>query len=57
MLRLKKRINEILAENTGQPLEKIEEDTNRDIFMSAEESVKYGLVDHVLEPPDSSNSK
>jgi len=57
MLRLKKRINEILAENTGQPLEKIEEDTNRDIFMSAEESVNYGLVDHVLEPPDGSDSK
>jgi ATP-dependent Clp protease protease subunit len=57
MIRLKKRINEILADNTGQPLDKIEDDTNRDIFMNAEESVEYGLVDHVLEPPDGTNSK
>jgi len=52
ILRLKKRINEILAENTGQPLEKIEEDTNRDMFMTAPQAVEYGLVDKVLEPPN-----
>ncbi len=52
ILRLKKRINEILAENTNQPLEKIEEDTNRDMYMNAEDAVKYGLVDHVLDPPN-----
>ena len=52
ILRLKKRINEILAENTGQQLEKIEEDTNRDMFMTAQQAVDYGLVDKVLEPPN-----
>lgn len=50
--RLKKRLNEILAESTGQTIEKIEQDTNRDFFMSAQEAVEYGLVDHVLDPPD-----
>jgi ATP-dependent Clp protease protease subunit len=52
ILRLKKRLNEMLAENTGQPIEKIEQDTNRDMYMNAEEAVEYGLVDHVLEPPE-----
>lgn len=52
ILRLKKRLNEMLAENTGQPIEKIEQDTNRDVYMNAEEAVEYGLIDHVLEPPE-----
>lgn len=51
ILRLKKRLNEILAENTGQPIEKIEQDTNRDVYMTAPDAVTYGLVDHVLEVP------
>jgi ATP-dependent Clp protease protease subunit len=51
ILRLKKRLNEILAECTAQPLEKIEQDTNRDMYLNAESAVEYGLVDHVLEPP------
>lgn len=51
ILRLKKRLNEILAENTGQPIEKIEQDTNRDVYMTAPDAVSYGLVDHILEPP------
>ena len=51
ILRLKKRLNEILAESTSQPLEKIEQDTNRDMYLNAESAVEYGLVDHVLEPP------
>lgn len=46
---LKKRLNEILAKNTGQKLSKIEQDVDRDFWMSAEESVKYGLVDKVIE--------
>jgi ATP-dependent Clp protease protease subunit len=50
ILRLKKRLNEILAASTDQPIEKIENDTNRDVYMTAAEAVKYGLVDHVLEP-------
>lgn len=48
MLRIKKLVNEILAEHTGQKLEKIERDTERDFYMSAEEALKYGLIDKVL---------
>lgn len=43
------RLNKILAKNTGQTLKKIETDVDRDFFMSAEESVKYGIVDKVLQ--------
>ena len=53
ILRLKKRLNEILSENTGQPIEKIKQDTNRDVYMTATEAVEYGLIDHVLEAKDS----
>ena len=49
ILRTKKKLNEILAANTGQPLEVIEVDTERDNYMSAEEAVKYGLIDSVIE--------
>ncbi|MCB2180365.1 ATP-dependent Clp protease proteolytic subunit [bacterium] len=52
ILRLKKRLNQILAESTSQPIEKIEEDTNRDVYMTAEQAVEYGLIDHVLEVPE-----
>lgn len=45
---LKHRLNEILAKNTGQKLSKIEKDADRDFWMSAEESVKYGLIDDVI---------
>lgn len=45
---LKQRLNEILAKNTGQKLSKIEKDSDRDFWMSAEESVKYGLIDSVI---------
>ena len=48
ILRMKKELNEILAKNTGQSLRKIEKDTERDFFMSAEEALKYGLIDKVL---------
>ena len=41
ILKIKKRLNEILSERTGQPLEKVERDTDRDFFMSAEEARKY----------------
>ncbi|NPA30890.1 MAG: ATP-dependent Clp protease proteolytic subunit [Chloroflexi bacterium] len=51
ILRLKAQLNKILAHHTGQPLEVIERDTDRDFYMSAHEAVKYGLVDQVLEPP------
>jgi len=48
ILRMKKELNKILAQNTGQSVRKIEKDTERDFFMSAEEAVKYGLIDKVL---------
>ncbi|MGL5762782.1 MAG: ATP-dependent Clp endopeptidase proteolytic subunit ClpP, partial [Plesiomonas shigelloides] len=48
ILKTKQKLNEMLAAHTGQPLDKIERDTDRDNFMSAEEAVEYGLVDAVL---------
>ena len=48
ILRTKKKLNEILAANTGQPLERIEIDTERDNYMSAEEAKAYGLIDNVI---------
>ncbi len=48
VLYLKKRLNEMMALHTGQPIEVIERDTDRDNFMGAEEAVKYGLIDRVL---------
>jgi len=48
ILRMKGELNEILAKNTGQKIETIEADTDRDNFMSAKESVAYGLIDEVL---------
>ena len=48
ILSLRERLNTILAQNTGQPVERIAEDTERDNFMSAEDAVSYGLVDKVL---------
>ncbi|WP_456436339.1 ATP-dependent Clp endopeptidase proteolytic subunit ClpP [Thermovibrio ammonificans] len=48
ILRLKRMLNEILAKHTGQPVEKVEQDTERDYFMSAEEAKEYGLIDKVL---------
>ena len=52
ILRLRERLNIILAGHTGQSVETIAEDTDRDIFMTPEEAVEYGLVDGVLEPPE-----
>ena len=48
ILKTKKKLNEILAANTGQPVEKITEDTERDNFMSAQEAQAYGLIDRVI---------
>jgi ATP-dependent Clp protease, protease subunit len=49
ILRTREQLNRILAERTGQPLEKIQNDTERDFFMSASESKTYGLIDQVLD--------
>ena len=48
-LRIKQRLNEIMAANTGQKVEKIQEDMERDKWMTADESKKYGIVDNVIE--------
>ena len=52
---IKDKINKILSENTGQPLEKIEKDTDRDNYMTAEEAKKYGLVDKIFVKRSSEN--
>ena len=49
MLKTKEKLNRILSENTGQDMETIEKDTDRDNFMSAEEACRYGLIDRVIE--------
>ncbi len=51
ILKLKDQLNDILAIHTGQPLEIIERDTDRDFYMDAAQAVEYGLVDHILELP------
>ena len=52
ILRLKSSLNKILSESTGKELEIIEKDTERDFFLNAEQAVKYGLVDKILNPPE-----
>jgi len=49
IIKIKNKLNRILSERTGQPFEKIERDTERDLFMSAEEAKAYGIVDEVME--------
>ena len=49
ILKTREKLNKILAKNTGQPLEKLEHDTDRDNFMGAEEACQYGLIDRVIE--------
>ncbi len=48
ILKIRERMNRILAENTGQDLSRIEQDTDRDNFMSAEEALEYGLIDRIV---------
>jgi len=48
ILKMKERLNKILAHNTDQPIEKIEKDSDRDFYMTAEEAKKYGIVDKIL---------
>ena len=48
-IKIKERMNRILLKHTGRPMEVIERDTDRDRFMSAEEALEYGLIDHVIE--------
>ncbi|MBR6473100.1 MAG: ATP-dependent Clp endopeptidase proteolytic subunit ClpP [Firmicutes bacterium] len=48
ILKIRARLNGIIAENTGRPIEEVEKDTDRDYYMSAEEAVEYGLIDKVI---------
>lgn len=57
IIRLKQKINEIIGEHTGQPIAKIEKDTDRDYFMSAQEAKDYGLIDEVIESFEKSEPK
>ena len=57
VLKTKKKLNEILAANTGQTVEKIAEDTERDNFMSAEEAKAYGLIDEIVESRNAAKEK
>ncbi len=50
IIKIKEKLNKILAKHTGQPLEKIERDTDRDFYLSAEEAKEYGLIDEVIKP-------
>ncbi|WP_068777196.1 ATP-dependent Clp endopeptidase proteolytic subunit ClpP [Paenibacillus sp. FJAT-26967] len=52
ILKMRENLNKILAERTGQPLERIDKDTDRDYFMSAAEAAAYGLIDKVIEKTD-----
>jgi ATP-dependent Clp protease protease subunit len=52
ILRMRKELNRILSHHTAQPIEKIQKDTDRDFFMSAEESKEYGLIDKVINSKD-----
>ncbi len=53
IIRIKERLNNVLASHTGQPFEQIVKDTDRDNFMMASEAKEYGLIDHVIESRDS----
>ena len=50
IIKIRQQLNEILAVDTGQPLERIERDTERDFFMGPEEAIDYGLIDRIIEP-------
>lgn len=52
ILRTREKLNKILSERTGQPIEKIEKDTDRDNFLTAEQAKEYGLIDDVMHPED-----
>jgi len=49
ILKTKKKLNEMLAANTGKPIEQVEKDTDRDNYMSAQEALEYGIIDKVIE--------
>ena len=54
IVKLKDRLNKLMSEHTGQPLDVIERDTDRDHYMTAQEALEYGIVDHVVNKRDRS---
>jgi len=50
IIKIKEKLNKILCQHTGQPLEKVEKDTDRDFYLSAEEAKNYGIIDEVIKP-------
>jgi len=56
ILKMKKELNRIIAKHTGQTIKKIEKDTDRDNYLSAEEAVEYGIVDEIIKPVESGDS-
>ncbi|TET06203.1 MAG: ATP-dependent Clp protease proteolytic subunit, partial [Candidatus Atribacteria bacterium] len=48
IIKIKEKLNKILAKHTGQPLEKVERDTDRDFYLSADEAKEYGIIDEVI---------
>jgi ATP-dependent Clp protease protease subunit len=56
ILKLKTGLNDIIAHHTGQPMKKIEKDTDRDRYMSAQESVEYGIVDEIINPAETGSA-
>jgi ATP-dependent Clp protease protease subunit len=57
ILRQRELLERILADTTGQPLDKVKQDTERDLYMTAQEAVDYGLIDTILEPTSSNGSR
>jgi len=57
ILRLRRMLNNILVQHTGQPLERIERDTDRDYYLDAQQAVEYGLVDEVITPAQAREAK
>ena len=49
MIRTREKLNQLLSEKTGQPIEQIEKDTERDHYMSAQEALEYGLIDGIMD--------
>ena len=52
VLKIKKRLNEIISKNTGKPMDQVQIDTDRDNYMDAEEAIEYGIIDHIMTKED-----
>jgi ATP-dependent Clp protease protease subunit len=55
IIRIKEELNKLIASHTGQPLERVEKDTDRDYYMSPEEAIQYGLIDAIIDAPASAD--